>query len=69
MVKACIVLCLLLCLTGCWRRVAIAKGVQRVEGGQGPVGQMVDELGDGLTDTSGHKTSATTSESSYSGSY
>lgn len=55
--------------TGCWQRVAIARGVQRVESGDGPVGQMVDQLGDGVTDTSGNKTTATTSDATVGGNY
>lgn len=68
---ACLIATLLL-QGGCWQRIAIARGVQRVQNGDGPVGQVVNDITDGdddSTDTSGPKTSATTSGATSSGAY
>ncbi len=59
----------LLLQSGCWYALAGRAAAKRIESGQGPVGQMVDELDDDSTDTSGHKTSATTSGYTSGGNY
>lgn len=55
--------------TGCWYALAGRAAAKRIESGDGPVGEMVNQMADGSTDTNGGKTSATTSSATAGGNY